>query len=125
TLLRSMNAKEDLAKMRSHKLEEYNKIKEKENQYNIYLENFRRQKENFDHKSVELFRLYQEKYKNKNLENKNFYDPAMLEFTSEEKSHLLKIRADPYYFFEKDELKKSKKGEGKLYKEIKIPNKDE
>jgi hypothetical protein len=125
TLLRGLNVRHDLAKSKAAKLEEYNKIKEKENLWSIYLDNFKNAFGQFNVRNTEIMTNFQEKFKNKNIENKNFYDSTMLEFTPEEKTNLLRIRADPFYFFEKDELKKAKRGEEKKYKEIRIPNKDE
>jgi hypothetical protein len=125
TLLRSLNVRQDLAKLKADKLEEYNKIKEKENLWSIYLDNFKNAFGQFNIKNSEVMQSFQEKFKNKNIENKNFYDISMLEFTQEEKNNMIKIRADPYYFFDKDELKKLKRGEEKKYKEIRILNKDE
>jgi hypothetical protein len=125
TLLRGLNVRQDLAKSKAAKLDEYNKIKEKENLWSIYLDNFKNAYGQFNIRNTEVVTSFQDKFKNKNIENKNFYDSSMLEFTQEEKGGLLKIRADPFYFFEKDELKKAKRGEEKRYKEIRIPNKDE
>lgn len=118
-LLRTIEYREEIKNKSLNMTDKYIKSKEEEERINNIKESFKKSKTRFKLKYENIERIYNERNKgNKLIEvEKNLFE--FIELNSIDKDFLHKIRADPYFFFERDKIKQIKKYGNKGFKEIK------